>query len=131
MCFKSIPVLNNYKMSTGICNWSIESNGMNLGTPKFSLHRTALEFSSGMFVFNFEILTKLQFLPFLVWLALTFWKLTTLTMNYQKAYMNQIFSSSLMGQVAEMWRNQFLCDAIIRTGSTDTKVWGRNQSGII
>ncbi|XP_048780896.2 protein glass-like isoform X3 [Ostrea edulis] len=42
-------------------------------------------------------------------------------MNYQKAYMNQIFSSSLMGQVAEMWRNQFLCDAIIRTGSTDTK----------
>uniref|UniRef100_A0A8W8MSU6 ETS-related transcription factor Elf-5 n=2 Tax=Magallana gigas TaxID=29159 RepID=A0A8W8MSU6_MAGGI len=42
-------------------------------------------------------------------------------MNYQKAYMNQIFSSSLMGQVAEMWRNQLLCDAIIKTGTTDTK----------
>lgn len=26
-----------------------------------------------------------------------------------------------MGQVAEMWRNQLLCDAIIRTGTTDTK----------
>ncbi|XP_062569053.1 uncharacterized protein LOC134231152 isoform X1 [Saccostrea cucullata] len=42
-------------------------------------------------------------------------------MNYQKAYMNQIFSSSLMGQVAEMWRNQLLCDAVIKTGNTDTK----------
>lgn len=33
-----------------------------------------------------------------------------------------------MGQVAEMWRNQLLCDAIIKTGTTDTKVWNWPQS---
>ncbi|KAK3102106.1 hypothetical protein FSP39_008855 [Pinctada imbricata] len=42
-------------------------------------------------------------------------------MNYQKVYMNQIYSSSLMGQVAQMWRNQLLCDAVIKTGNITTK----------
>ncbi|KAK3103379.1 hypothetical protein FSP39_018832 [Pinctada imbricata] len=42
-------------------------------------------------------------------------------MNYHKVYMNQIASSSLMGQVSQLWRNQLLCDAVIKTGNVDTK----------
>nr|XP_011422842.2 zinc finger protein sens isoform X6 [Crassostrea gigas] len=42
-------------------------------------------------------------------------------MNYQKVYMNQIYSSSIMRQVAQMWKNQLLCDAVIKTGNTQTK----------
>ena len=43
-------------------------------------------------------------------------------MNYQKVYMNQIYSSSIMRQVAQMWKNQLLCDAVIKTGNIQTKV---------
>ncbi|XP_069132933.1 uncharacterized protein [Argopecten irradians] len=42
-------------------------------------------------------------------------------MNYQKVYMNQIHSSSLLCQLSEMWKNQLLCDAIIKTGQIITK----------
>ncbi|XP_065939964.1 uncharacterized protein [Magallana gigas] len=42
-------------------------------------------------------------------------------MNYQKTYMNHIHSSSLLYQLASMWKSQTLCDAIIRTGSIITK----------
>ncbi|XP_061178065.1 uncharacterized protein LOC133186776 isoform X1 [Saccostrea echinata] len=42
-------------------------------------------------------------------------------MNYQKTYMNHIHSSSLLYQLATMWKTQTLCDAIIRTGSVITK----------
>ncbi|KAK3101346.1 hypothetical protein FSP39_002872 [Pinctada imbricata] len=42
-------------------------------------------------------------------------------MNYQKVYMNQIYSSSLMGQVAQMWKDDILCDAVIKTGNVQTK----------
>ncbi|XP_061178536.1 zinc finger protein 768-like isoform X4 [Saccostrea echinata] len=42
-------------------------------------------------------------------------------MNYQKVYMNQIYSSSIMRQVAQMWKNQLLCDAVIKTGNVQTK----------
>ncbi|XP_076114875.1 uncharacterized protein LOC143082836 isoform X13 [Mytilus galloprovincialis] len=42
-------------------------------------------------------------------------------MNYQKVYMNQIHSSSLLGQLAQMWRSQLVCDAYIRTGTVTTK----------
>lgn len=42
-------------------------------------------------------------------------------MNYQKTYMNHIHSSSLLYQLASMWKSQTLCDAIIRTGSVITK----------
>ncbi|XP_048730294.1 zinc finger and BTB domain-containing protein 5-like isoform X6 [Ostrea edulis] len=42
-------------------------------------------------------------------------------MNYQKVYMNQIYSSSIMRQVAQMWKNQLLCDAVIKTGNIQTK----------
>nr|XP_034338624.1 zinc finger protein 37 isoform X8 [Crassostrea gigas] len=42
-------------------------------------------------------------------------------MSYQKVYMNQIYSSSIMRQVAQMWKNQLLCDAVIKTGNIQTK----------
>ena len=42
--------------------------------------------------------------------------------QYQKVYMNQIHSSSLLGQLAQMWRSQMLCDALIKTGNVTTKV---------
>ncbi|XP_021368279.1 zinc finger protein 37-like isoform X10 [Mizuhopecten yessoensis] len=42
-------------------------------------------------------------------------------MNYQKVYMNQIHSSSLLCQLSAMWKNQLLCDAIIKTGQVITK----------
>ncbi|XP_052692664.1 uncharacterized protein LOC128170921 isoform X3 [Crassostrea angulata] len=42
-------------------------------------------------------------------------------MNYQKTYMNHIHSSSLLYQLASMWKSQTLCDAIIRTGSVISK----------
>ncbi|XP_055995691.1 myoneurin-like isoform X6 [Ostrea edulis] len=42
-------------------------------------------------------------------------------MSYQKMYMNQIYSSSIMRQVALMWKNQLLCDAVIKTGNVQTK----------
>ncbi|XP_062587503.1 zinc finger and BTB domain-containing protein 5-like isoform X3 [Saccostrea cucullata] len=42
-------------------------------------------------------------------------------MSYQKVYMNQIYSSSIMRQVAQMWKNQLLCDAVIKTGNVHTK----------
>ena len=45
------------------------------------------------------------------------------TMNcYQKFYTNQIHSSSLLCQLATMWKSQVLCDAIIRSGAVITKV---------
>ncbi|XP_048731288.1 uncharacterized protein LOC125648339 isoform X1 [Ostrea edulis] len=40
---------------------------------------------------------------------------------YQKFYTNQIHSSSLLCQLATMWKSQVLCDAVIRTGSVVTK----------
>ncbi|XP_062591185.1 uncharacterized protein LOC134252699 isoform X3 [Saccostrea cucullata] len=40
---------------------------------------------------------------------------------YQKFYTNQIHSSSLLCQLATMWKSQVLCDAIIRTGPVITK----------
>ncbi|XP_011423082.2 uncharacterized protein [Magallana gigas] len=40
---------------------------------------------------------------------------------YQKFYTNQIHSSSLLCQLATMWKSQVLCDAIIRSGSVITK----------
>lgn len=43
-------------------------------------------------------------------------------MNYQKVYMNHIHSSSLLCQLAQMWRSQLLCDALICTGNVVTKV---------
>ncbi|XP_078333752.1 uncharacterized protein LOC111128076 isoform X11 [Crassostrea virginica] len=42
-------------------------------------------------------------------------------MNYQKTYMNHIHSSSLLYQLATMWKTQTLCDAVIRSGSVITK----------
>ncbi|XP_052064820.1 zinc finger and BTB domain-containing protein 17-like isoform X9 [Mytilus californianus] len=42
-------------------------------------------------------------------------------MNYQKVYMNHIHSSSLLCQLAQMWRSQLLCDALICTGNVVTK----------
>ncbi|XP_060086264.1 uncharacterized protein LOC132565628 isoform X7 [Ylistrum balloti] len=42
-------------------------------------------------------------------------------MNYQKFYTNGIHSSSLLCQLATMWKSQTLCDAIIKTGSINTK----------
>ncbi|KAJ8298943.1 hypothetical protein KUTeg_023003 [Tegillarca granosa] len=43
------------------------------------------------------------------------------TMSYQKVYMNQVHSSSLLCQLAQMWKSQLLCDAIIKTGTVTTK----------
>ncbi|XP_021368180.1 uncharacterized protein LOC110459952 isoform X2 [Mizuhopecten yessoensis] len=43
------------------------------------------------------------------------------SMNYQKVYMNQIHSSSLLCQLSHMWKGQMLCDAIIKTGQVITK----------
>ena len=43
-------------------------------------------------------------------------------MNYQKVYMNHIHSSSMLCQLAQMWRSQLLCDALICTGNVVTKV---------
>ncbi|XP_061181336.1 uncharacterized protein LOC133189918 isoform X4 [Saccostrea echinata] len=40
---------------------------------------------------------------------------------YQKFYTNQIHSSSLLCQLATMWKSQVLCDAVIRTGPVITK----------
>ncbi|XP_062616309.1 uncharacterized protein LOC134278018 isoform X7 [Saccostrea cucullata] len=40
---------------------------------------------------------------------------------YQKFYTNQIHSSSLLCQLATMWKSQVLCDAIIRSGAVVTK----------
>nr|XP_022321140.1 uncharacterized protein LOC111123204 isoform X7 [Crassostrea virginica] len=40
---------------------------------------------------------------------------------YQKFYTNQIHSSSLLCQLATMWKSQVLCDAIIRSGAVITK----------
>nr|XP_022314267.1 uncharacterized protein LOC111118864 isoform X2 [Crassostrea virginica] len=40
---------------------------------------------------------------------------------YQKFYTNQIHSSSLLCQLATMWKSQILCDAVIRTGAVITK----------
>ncbi|XP_011420679.3 uncharacterized protein [Magallana gigas] len=40
---------------------------------------------------------------------------------YQKFYTNQIHSSSLLCQLATMWKSQVLCDAIIRTGPVITR----------
>ncbi|KAK3101300.1 hypothetical protein FSP39_002534 [Pinctada imbricata] len=42
-------------------------------------------------------------------------------MNYQKTYMNHIHSSSLLCQLATMWKSQTLCDAIIRSGNNITR----------
>ncbi|XP_069132868.1 uncharacterized protein [Argopecten irradians] len=42
-------------------------------------------------------------------------------MNYQKFYTNGIHSSSLLCQLATMWKSQTLCDAIIKTGNINTK----------
>ena len=43
-------------------------------------------------------------------------------MNYQKVYINQVFSTSTMDYLTEMWKNQLLCDAVIKTGNVVTKV---------
>ncbi|KAK3102062.1 hypothetical protein FSP39_008477 [Pinctada imbricata] len=42
-------------------------------------------------------------------------------MAYHKVYMNQIFSTSLTGQLAFMWRKELLCDAVIKAGNFSTK----------
>eukprot|EP00105_Crassostrea_gigas_P011795 XP_011427604.1 PREDICTED: uncharacterized protein LOC105328437 isoform X4 [Crassostrea gigas] len=42
-------------------------------------------------------------------------------MFYHKVYMNQIHSSSLLCQLASMWKNQVLCDAVIKAGSSQIK----------
>ncbi|KAK3101400.1 hypothetical protein FSP39_003274 [Pinctada imbricata] len=42
-------------------------------------------------------------------------------MFYHKVYMNQIHSSSLLCQLAAMWKSQVLCDAVIKTGNVSTK----------
>ncbi|XP_078332310.1 uncharacterized protein LOC144625423 isoform X18 [Crassostrea virginica] len=42
-------------------------------------------------------------------------------MSYQKVYMNQIYSSSTMSYLTQMWKNQLLCDAVIKTGAINTK----------
>ncbi|XP_062606471.1 zinc finger protein 768-like isoform X8 [Saccostrea cucullata] len=42
-------------------------------------------------------------------------------MSYQKMYMNQIYSSSTMSYLTNMWKNQLLCDAVIKTGTINTK----------
>ena len=43
-------------------------------------------------------------------------------MFYHKVYMNQIHSSSLLCQLASMWKNQVLCDAVIKAGNNHIKV---------
>lgn len=43
-------------------------------------------------------------------------------MFYHKVYMNQIHSSSLLCQLASMWKNQVLCDAVIKAGNSQIKV---------
>ncbi|KAK3101054.1 hypothetical protein FSP39_000606 [Pinctada imbricata] len=40
---------------------------------------------------------------------------------YQKFYTNQIHSSSLLCQLATMWKSQVLCDAIIKSGTISIK----------
>ncbi|XP_078332327.1 uncharacterized protein LOC144625424 isoform X4 [Crassostrea virginica] len=42
-------------------------------------------------------------------------------MFYHKVYMNQIHSSSLLCQLASMWKNQVLCDAVIKAGNNHIK----------
>lgn len=44
------------------------------------------------------------------------------TMSYQKFYTNPIQSSSLLCQLASMWKNDIMCDAVIKTGNVNTKV---------
>ncbi|KAK3103425.1 hypothetical protein FSP39_019100 [Pinctada imbricata] len=41
--------------------------------------------------------------------------------HYQKFYTNQIYSSSLLCQLAYMWRNDVLCDAVIWSGVISVK----------
>lgn len=43
-------------------------------------------------------------------------------MSYQKFYTNPIQSSSLLCQLASMWKNDIMCDAVIKTGNVNTKV---------
>lgn len=43
-------------------------------------------------------------------------------MSYQKFYTNPIQSSSLLCQLASMWKNDVMCDAIITAGDISTKV---------
>uniref|UniRef100_K1QZJ8 Ring canal kelch-like protein n=1 Tax=Magallana gigas TaxID=29159 RepID=K1QZJ8_MAGGI len=42
-------------------------------------------------------------------------------MSYQKFYTNPIQSSSLLCQLASMWKNDIMCDAVIKTGNVNTK----------
>ncbi|XP_062606573.1 zinc finger and BTB domain-containing protein 18.3-like, partial [Saccostrea cucullata] len=42
-------------------------------------------------------------------------------MSYQKFYTNPIHSSSLLCQLASMWKNDIMCDAVIRAGTVNTK----------
>lgn len=42
-------------------------------------------------------------------------------MSYQKFYTNPIHSSSLLCQLASMWKNDIMCDAVIKTGNANTK----------
>lgn len=44
------------------------------------------------------------------------------TMSYQKFYTNPIQSSSLLCQLASMWKSDIMCDAVIKTGNVNTKV---------
>lgn len=43
-------------------------------------------------------------------------------MAQHKVYMNQIHCSSLLCELAQMWKNQALCDAIIKAGTITAKV---------
>lgn len=43
-------------------------------------------------------------------------------MTQHKVYMNQIHCSSLLCELAQMWRSQALCDAIIKAGAITAKV---------
>ncbi|KAK3103941.1 hypothetical protein FSP39_023066 [Pinctada imbricata] len=42
-------------------------------------------------------------------------------MNYHKVYMNHIHSSSLLTELAHMWKSQSMCDAVIKTGTISSK----------
>ena len=44
------------------------------------------------------------------------------TMTQHKVYMNQIHGSSLLCELAQMWRSQALCDAIIKAGASTARV---------
>lgn len=43
-------------------------------------------------------------------------------MTQHKVYMNQIHGSSLLCELAQMWRSQALCDAIIKAGASTARV---------